>query len=269
MIYRTLRGLGVAPAPGRAIQVTRSGVRWNLDLGEGIDFSIYLLGAFERSTAAALRRLAHPGDVVLDIGANVGAHTLHLARTVSDTGHVFAFEATDFAFAKLKQNLALNPELEHRVTATQVILVDDPRAQQPSEIYASWPLETVKDSHPKHLGRLASTSHATMSRLDDLAGSLGIHRVDLIKIDVDGHEYPVLKGASNLITTCSPKIVMELQPYAHVEQGYSFEAFLDLLRSWGYSLSDLDRQKPVPLDAAQLNTIIPDGASMNVIASIA
>jgi hypothetical protein len=62
------------------IEVTRSGIRWYLDLKEGIDFSIYILGGFEPSTLRLYNKLVKSGDVVLDIGANIGSHTLPLAR---------------------------------------------------------------------------------------------------------------------------------------------------------------------------------------------
>ena len=58
----------------------RRGVRWALDLDEGIDLSIYLLGAYEPRTLHAYTRHIRPGAVVFDIGANIGAHTLHFAR---------------------------------------------------------------------------------------------------------------------------------------------------------------------------------------------
>ena len=73
------------------VTVRRRGLMWSLDLSEGIDFSIYLLGAFERSTVITLEKLVKPGDVVFDIGANIGAHTLGLARSVGSAGRVFAF----------------------------------------------------------------------------------------------------------------------------------------------------------------------------------
>ncbi len=98
----------------------RRGVAWTLDLREGIDFSIWLLGAFELSTVRAYQRILRPGAIVLDIGANIGAHTLHLARAVGTEGKVWAIEPTDYAMGKLKTNIALNPELAPRIVGCQL-----------------------------------------------------------------------------------------------------------------------------------------------------
>src|ERR1019366_6569447 len=75
-------------------EVTRDGLQWHLDLNEGIDFSIYTLGSFEPATVKLYETLIRQGDIVLDIGANIGAHTLPLARLVGEMGRVIAFEPT-------------------------------------------------------------------------------------------------------------------------------------------------------------------------------
>src|SRR5215203_3293686 len=89
--------------------VVRDCITYDLDLTQGIDFAIYLGGMFERNTAIALGKLTKPASLVLDIGANIGAHTLRLAKLVGPEGRVMAFEPTDFAFRKLRRNLELNP----------------------------------------------------------------------------------------------------------------------------------------------------------------
>jgi FkbM family methyltransferase len=246
--------------------VRRGGIRWCLDLSEGIDFSIYLLGAFERSTAATLQKLVKPGDVVFDIGANIGAHTLGLARSVGSTGRVFAFEPADFAFAKLKRNLALNPELEARAHPRQVLLAAAPAEHAQPEIYASWPLKKDDSVHPKHRGRLVTARNATVDTLDRFVEREGIDRLNLIKIDVDGHELPVLQGGLRILTKFRPVLVMEMSPYVHAEEHNSFAALVALLGDAGYSLQDASTRNPLPLQAGQLEALIPDGASLNVIA---
>jgi FkbM family methyltransferase len=266
LAYRCVSAARAVAGKGNSAIVTRGGVRWSLDLGEGIDFSIYLLGAFEPSTAATLQKLVSPGDVVFDIGANIGAHTLGLTRSVGPTGRVFAFEPTDFAFAKLRRNLALNPELESRTLASQILLAAAPAEHSQPEIYASWPLEKQDAVHPKHRGRLASTRGAVVETLDRFVAGHSISRLDLIKIDVDGHELPVLRGGLGVLEKFHPVLVMEMSPYIHAEEKNSFADLVALLRDAGYSIQDADTWNPLPLEASKLEALIPDGASINVMA---
>jgi FkbM family methyltransferase len=265
------RGVRLARRVGGAsddiVTARRAGARWRLDLREGIDFSIYFLGAFERSTARAMRRLVGPGMTALDIGANIGAHTLGLARLVGERGKVYAFEPTAYAFAKLRQNLTLNPELEARVTAEQVMLTDRNNGTVEAQIYSSWPLfESSGKLHPKHLGRPESTLGSRAARLDDYLGSAAVERIDFIKLDVDGFECHVLGGGMDALKRSRPVILMELAPYVLTERGRSLEELLDILRAARYRLSDLDRNAALPMGAAQLRTLVPDGASVNVVA---
>jgi FkbM family methyltransferase len=246
--------------------VKRGGIRYHLDLNEGIDFSIYLLGAFEPGTQKTLQNLVEPGNVVFDIGANIGAHTLGIAQSVGNSGKVYAFEPADFAFAKLKRNLALNPELEARTFPRQILLAANLTEHPEPQIYASWPLESDGTVHPKHRGRLVSAEHAIVETLDNFILREGITHLDLIKMDVDGHELPVLQGARETLRRFQPALVMEMSPYIHAEFHHSFAEFVEVLKQAGYSLRNADTGKTVPLDAARLEHLIPDGASINVVA---
>jgi len=71
---------------GSTTVATRKGLCWSLDLNEGIDFAIYLLGGFELETRKAFAEIIKSGMTVVDIGANVGAHTLPLVDMVGDHG---------------------------------------------------------------------------------------------------------------------------------------------------------------------------------------
>jgi tRNA G37 N-methylase Trm5 len=74
--------------------IRRNGITWELDLQEGIDFSIFLFGGFELATLRLYDSILRPGDIVLDVGANIGAHTLPFARLVGKDARVYAFEPT-------------------------------------------------------------------------------------------------------------------------------------------------------------------------------
>ena len=266
VVYRAIAIGRAIVGKDNCVAARRGGIQWCLDLSEGIDFSIYLLGAFERSTVVTLQKLVRPGDIIFDIGANIGAHTLGLARSAGPTGRVFAFEPADFAFAKLKRNLALNPELESRTQAHQILLAAEPGAPCQPMIYASWPLVADDSVHPKHRGRLVTTLHASVDTLDSFVEREGINRLDLVKIDVDGDEYPVLKGGIKTLAKFQPVLVMEMSPYVHAERNHGFGALIALLRDAGYSLQDARTWRPLRLQADELEALIPDGATINVIA---
>jgi hypothetical protein len=85
--YRALHQLRKIAGRSDHCVVTRNGVIYDLNLAEGIELAIYLR-MFERSTSRALKSLVKPGDSVLDIGANIGVHTLLMASLVGAKGHV-------------------------------------------------------------------------------------------------------------------------------------------------------------------------------------
>jgi hypothetical protein len=143
------RAIHVARAMGgysdRCI-VQRDGVNFDLDLSQGIDFAIYL-ATFERETKNALKGLVKPSSVVLDIGANIGIHTMLLAKLVGPSGRVLSFEATDYAVQKLRRNLDLNSQLAERVTLFHCLLAAKDGGDVPDSIYSSWPLTESKGLH--------------------------------------------------------------------------------------------------------------------------
>jgi FkbM family methyltransferase len=246
--------------------VKRGGVWWNLDLREGIDLSIYLLGGFEPKTLNLYKTILSTGDTVLDIGANIGSHTLPLAQLVGDSGRVIAFEPTRYATEKLTANIKLNPNLKDRISVNQVMLVANDEENLESEIYSSWPLfEPKKNVHPEHLGKLMDTQGAIALTLDQAVKSLQVNKIDFIKIDVDGHELSVFKGGKETLLTYKPPILMEFAPYLFDPESHQFEDLIDLFLGLGYSLKDADTGKPLPLDPDHLREIIPVGGSRNVI----
>ena len=254
---------------GSVSEVTRGGIRWRLDLREGIDFSIWLLGAFEPETVRSYKRIVKAGDVVLDIGANIGAHTLPLAQAVGESGRVIAFEPTDYAFAKLSQHLAMNPVLAPRISCLQVMLEDSDRGSAPTTgLYSSWPLKAEDGLHDLHQGRLMSADGATVRSLDSVMQQLGVQQIACVKLDIDGFECGMLRGARKILSATHPKIIMELAPYALEEQGCSLEELISLLRELGYYLFTLSSGTPLPFDIAYLNRLIPPGSSLNILARV-
>jgi FkbM family methyltransferase len=248
------------------VQVVRNGFCWDLDLAEGIDLAIFAFGSYERKTGRVLQRLVGAGSAVLDIGANIGAHTLRLGRLVGPTGKVYAFEPTDYAFRKLERNLELNPEIASSVVAEQIRLIGNRQRESSDEIYSSWKVVGADVRHPKHFGIAQSTSGARAMTLDRYCQQQGIARVDFVKLDVDGFECEVIAGGMKVLERDRPKICMELAPYVLAERGSSLDELLSLLDQCEYKLTDLSNGRTLTRDPVELNAKIPDGAGNNVMA---
>ena len=251
---------------GRDMQVRckRGGINWALDLDEGMDLSIYLRGAYEPATLRAYSAVIRPGDTVFDIGANIGAHTLHFARLAGPSGRVFAFEPTDYATAKLRSNLALNPDLVG-VKVEQSFLVADATEPLPATVAARWPVANVhSDLDVDHFGKPEKLTFASAITADDYCDGAGIARLDFVKIDVDGYEYPVLRGFHRYLTRFRPRILIELAPFVYKnEHARDFDAFVHLLAELDYAFTEADSGRKISRDPAVLRKLIGNGAAMN------
>jgi FkbM family methyltransferase len=202
---------------------------------------------------------------VLDIGANIGAHTLHLARAVGADGRVWAIEPTEYALGKLRANIALNPELSDRIACCQVMLVDKGGIEVPP-LHSSWPLTGEADLHERHGGRLMASANARALTLDSFVAERGITHVDFIKLDIDGYECAMLRGAGATLRALRPIILLELSPHQLDDTGGSIEELVDLLAAAHYGLHDLGSRASLPMNGAGLRALIPHGASRNAIA---
>jgi FkbM family methyltransferase len=216
------------------------GLRFDLDLSEMIDLTSYL-GQFEPEVVAAIHRSTLPGMTVLDVGANVGVHALRFARLVGPQGKVVAFEPTDFAFAKLARNAALNPMEQLQIV--KVALGQESAQGQVVNFRASWQTDGRRVDGP---------SIVDFARLDDWCDAHGIKHVDIVKTDVDGNEFPLMAGGLRIIEESRPLFLMEAatlhfesdetNPFLLLERiGYSFE-----LLSNGTALSAKDIRNRLP-----------------------
>jgi FkbM family methyltransferase len=259
----TLRSLLGLP---NKVVTSRKGLVWSLDLKEGIDLAIYILGGFEVRTLRQYKRLINEGDVVLDIGANIGSHTLPLAELVGLTGKVYSFEPTTYAFEKQHMNIALNPLLISRISSHQIMLTSTDSDFLPEAIYSSWPLESAEDLHGVHHGRLMGTKGCMTSSLDSFVLDTNIERIDVIKLDVDGNECDVLAGAKNVLIKWKPKIMLELAPHVYDSSPQKFDQLLTDLWAMGYQLSNMSTGRSLPEDSTAVRSIIPKAGSLNALA---
>lgn len=179
-------------------------------------------GEYMESEVDVFRRFVSAGDVVLDVGANIGMHTLALARLVGPRGFLFSFEPQRLAFQTLCANVALNSlDNVHCVNAAVAesrarLSVSDPDPNVPGN-FGGISLD--------QLTRSRSAAPVEQVALDDY---LTVGQLKLIKIDVETMEAAVLRGARATLD--------RFKPVLYVENGYVTESpgLVSLLRECGY-----------------------------------
>ena len=184
---------------------------------------IHLDGRYERDELQFLADHVFPalppGGICLDIGANIGNHSLafapHFARVIALEPHPRTFRL-----------LELNAELAPNVTALNLGASDAAGVVK----VALDPLNYAASSIGKAATAGAVEVEFRLDRLDDMAG-IGSNRVTFIKIDVEGHEAAALTGAEATIRRNRPLVVLEVLP-DDVADGTS--AAVEVLRSYGY-----------------------------------
>ena len=194
LLYHMLHLVGVSPV--RIIE--RKGIRYQVDLAEGIDLSLFLFGHYQKHVTHNNLFSLPQNCVVLDVGANFGVISLSLMNQYP-SAIIYAFEPTDYAFKKLKINIDLNPEARNHIKPCQLFVSDHEDSPKESHVYSSWRVDRlVKEIHPIHCGILKSASCKTVT-IDEFVHKNDIDRVDFIKIDTDGNELAVLRGAKETL----------------------------------------------------------------------
>jgi len=175
-----------------------------------------------------LYKLLAPGSTFIDVGANMGIYTLVASRLVGEAGRVIAFEPSAQSFPLLRKNIALNgltnvlalPEaLSHEIGRTRLYHGPDP----------------VSNSLGRGLSWDGDAEEVATETLDNVLHRTSLMRVDAIKIDVEGAEELVLRGALKTLTRVRPIIVFEINPGACSSLGLSPYGAMELLQSLGYN----------------------------------
>ncbi len=192
--------------------------------------SLAAYGEYCPEEANVFRQLVKPGHVVAEIGANIGTHTVVLSRLAGAGGSVIAFEPQRLVFQLLCANLALNG-----------IANVDARRQGVGDAVRSLRLSPPDPGAVANFGAVSlkpdGTDPVEIVSLD----SLGLTRLDFVKIDVEGMEAAVIEGAADTIRRLRPKLYVENDSAAAVgrpeaERPEASQALIRLIRGLGYRL---------------------------------
>jgi FkbM family methyltransferase len=210
-----------------------------VDISEWIDWNIYFGLVHSRSWESFLNQL-HTGDTVFDIGANVGEITCRIAQRVGKEGNVYSFEPQPQNFARLIRNLALN---HYQNVRPEQLALGSSRGtiiMAPRDSLNSGTQRIVEMDSP---GK--ESNFILMTTLDDFVETNMIERLDSLKIDVEGYEPEVLKGAIRTIRHFHPTILIEVVDRFLQERGGSARELLQMLEEEGYQLVDAATSAPV------------------------
>ena len=223
----------------------RDGIKWSLDLNEGIDLSIFLFGTSEKKIKNLKYLFKSDSKLtVIDIGANIGSISLPLAK-IFNKSKIFAIEPTNYAFKKLTKNLNLNKNLKKNISLNQLFLS---KVNKPTKVWSSWNFDNDDDKHKQHLGTLHSIKKKSYMSLNEFIKLKKIKKVDFIKLDVDGHELDVLKSGEKILKTKKPVIFIEIAPYLYPEFGYKCSELITYIKKLKYSFYTEDLKKIIDID---------------------
>ncbi len=208
---------------------------------------LFVTGHYEPNELFWMSEELTNGMTMIDVGAHMGLYSMIASKLVGESGVVIALEPSAREFHRLAFHVTLN-DLQN-VRCIQVAASDrsgDARLRIAGEWNSGH--NTIATLFNPTV-RIAGEEGVRTQTIDTLVAAQRLERVDLIKIDVEGHELKVLAGAIETLTRFRPRVLVEVFEETLRRQGASGEAVLALLEGYGYVLhefSDLNGEL-VPL----------------------
>lgn len=189
----------------------------------------------------ALSSRLSDGEVMLDVGAHIGYFTLKSSVRVGNSGRVIAFEPNP----RTSETLRANVSASHATNVT-IIPVACTDSETTLKFYADLTQGNSGASSLSH-ANAGKESHEFTVRgrpIDDVLRELGIQRVDVMKVDVEGAELYVLRGAKETLQRFHPRIIIEVVPRQLAEMNTTVEQLFSFIEQMGYTrgrqIDDLD-----------------------------
>jgi len=203
------------------------------------DFRAMITNSYDIILCDFLKKHLSPGDVFIDVGSNVGYISAIGASYVGSSGEVHGFEPLPECYARLSVLRELNPE--HQFNFNNFAL-----GEEESLISISYNPQSDSRNATLVPGKNCTKNfEVTVKRLDEYIVShvQKPERIKVIKIDVEGFEFPVLKGLERFFSesTFRPLIVCEIKPWEIHKMGYSLEDFTRYMGNYSYHAYDMLR----------------------------
>lgn len=210
------------------------GYRWIAGSGA----HTYWIGIYESEKQRTLRRLVRPGMQVLDLGANVGFYTLAFSRLVGPTGQVWAFEPASENLRYLRSHVELNALANVTVVAAAVGSVTG------FSMFDPGPASSMGKLHRRGSVRVRVVT------LDQLIAAREIATPDVIKVDIEGGEAEMLRGAKRLLESGHTTWLIALHG------ARASEEVREVLSDFSYQVELLDGTPTRPGEPLQSDEIV-------------
>jgi len=186
------------------------GVTMRLDPHDVVSREILMTGHWEPQTWQVMAPHVPVGGTFVDVGAHIGWYSLKAAQAVGPKGRVIAIEPDHETLGKLRENI--------HASGAEAVIVVEPVACYDSETtlpFYSAPRSNTGESSlylaaASQEGPITASYPVRARRLDDILREAGVTRVDALKIDVEGAEVHVLKGAVYTLDRFRPEISLEI-----------------------------------------------------------
>jgi FkbM family methyltransferase len=218
--------------------LVRDGLIFLARPGVQVDWHVLFFGSYEPEARNIFRTVLPLGGVAVDVGANVGWHTLLMASLVGAGGRVLAIEPNPAMQQRLRDHLCLN-----RLRQVEVFSNIAADKEEMMEFYG--PALNDKNSGNGHVIERSPGDPGTIPvaarRLDTIVAAANCDRLDLIKIDVEGFEWRVLEGAADSIAKFRPHIVFEYNVEYASRGGGTPDLLRDFFQKHRYRLFAIGR----------------------------
>ncbi|MEO8131964.1 MAG: FkbM family methyltransferase [Bryobacteraceae bacterium] len=214
------------------------GVSLRLDPEDLVAREILIRNVWQQEVWQSISDGLSTGGVFLDVGAHIGYDTLKASVKVGPSGKVISFEPNPGTLAELRANIAAS--YATNVTVEPIACTDKEQTltlfDSTSEGNSGASSLSLANADEAKYGTLPS--YTVKGRpIDDVVRELGLTRLDVIKIDVEGAEYLVLLGAQETLRRFHPKLVMEVVPFQLANMHATIEDINSLLNELGYGPS--------------------------------
>lgn len=220
--------------------MVRNGARWILNPSDVVQSDIFWYGAKDRWDMYHLERILSPESVILDVGANVGYYSIHLASALGPDCQVLAFEPFPGNYRLLCEHIELNG-LQKQICAFPFGLSDRKRAGRMQMRSGNCGSANLNNERPD------AGAVVTLTTLDEFWGEHDRSRLDFVKIDVEGHEERVIRGGEETIRKTRPLVLIELDPARLAQGASSIGAVTQALAEIGYVFFQAKKRRLIPL----------------------